>query len=82
MKNAAAEGYPLWSAKPITAFWDVSDPVCAEGSRAARQLAFFDTYRLLRGHTSIFVGLPMGSLDKLTLQRDPDGIGEAVARAS
>ncbi len=74
--NAAAEPCPVWPGQPMTAHWGVPDPVLAEGTEAERRLAFSEAYRMLANRISIFVNLPMKSLDKLSLQRRLDDIGE------
>ena len=61
----------------MTAQWGVPDPAAAEGNEAVRRLAFVDTYRLLERRISIFVNLPIASLDKLSLQRRLDEIGQS-----
>lgn len=79
--NAAAEECPFWPGQPMTAHWGVPDPVKAEGTESARRFAFSDTYRMLRNRISIFVSLPIGSLDRVALQRSVDDIGKAPAKA-
>ena len=79
--NAAAEECPYWPGQPMTAHWGVPDPVKVAGSEAARRFAFSDTYRMLRSRISIFTSLPIGSLDRLTLQRNLDDIGKSTAEA-
>ena len=79
--NAAAEECPFWPGQPMTAHWGVPDPVKAEGPEAARRFAFSDTYRMLRSRISIFVSLPIGSLDRMALQRNLDDIGKTPAKA-
>ncbi len=79
--NAAAEECPFWPGQPMTAHWGVPDPVKVEGSEAVRRVAFAETYRMLRSRISIFVSLPIGSLDRMALQRHLDDIGKTNARA-
>jgi arsenate reductase (thioredoxin) len=79
--NAAGETCPLWPGQPMTAHWGLPDPAAAQGSEAERRLAFADAFRMLNNRISIFVSLPMKSLDKLSLQRRLDEIGGAAARA-
>ena len=74
--NAANEVCPVWPGQPMTAHWGVPDPAAAEGNEAERRYAFADTYRMLNQRISIFVNLPMKSLDKLSLQRRLDEIGK------
>lgn len=79
--NAAAEDCPFWPGQPITAHWGVPDPVRINGSVAIRRAAFAETYRILHNRISIFVNLPIGSLDRMTLQRNLEDIGKTTARA-
>jgi len=80
--NAAAEECPFWPGMPMTAHWGVPDPVKAEGSEAVKRLAFTETYRMLRSRISIFVNLPIATLDRMALQRNVDTIGKAPAPAN
>src|SRR5882672_11070648 len=66
--NAANEICPIWPGQPMTAHWGVPDPAAAEGTEIERRLAFADCYRMLNNRLSIFVNLPLKSLDKLSLQ--------------
>lgn len=79
--NAAAEECPFWPGQPITAHWGVPDPVKIDGSEAIRRVAFAETYRMLHGRISIFVNLPIGSLDRMALQRNVNDIGKTTAKA-
>ncbi len=73
--NAAAEVCPIWPGQPMTAHWGVPDPAAAPGSDAEVAVAFADAYRQLYNRISIFVSLPLPSLDRLSLQRRLDAIG-------
>lgn len=75
--QAAAEVCPVWPGQPMTAHWGVPDPVQVTGSETDKHLAFADAMRFLRNRISIFVSLPMRSLDRLTLQKHLDEIGVA-----
>lgn len=77
--NAAAETCPVWPGQPMTAHWGVPNPVAAEGTEAEKRLAFSEAYRQLRNRISIFISLPIATLDKFTLQKRIDEIGETVA---
>jgi len=74
--HAAAEACPLWPGQPMTAHWGVPDPAAATGTDAEIGYAFADAYRMLNARISIFVSLPMRSLDQLALQRQLDEIGK------
>jgi len=80
--SAAAEECPFWPGQPMTAHWGVPDPVKADCPGAARRFAFSDTYRMLRSRISIFVSLPIGLFDRMTLQRNLDDIGKSTAKAN
>ena len=75
--DAANEACPVWPGQPMSAHWGVPDPVLAKGTDAERHLAFADTMRMLEQRISIFVSLPMTSLDRLSLQKRLDEIGQA-----
>lgn len=75
--RAAAESCPVWPGQPMTAHWGLPDPAEAEGSPTQRALAFAETYRMLEHRLSIFINLPLASLDKLSLQGHLDTIGKA-----
>ena len=74
--DAAAEVCPVWPGQPMTAHWGLPDPAAATGKEAEIRLAFADTFRMLNNRISIFVNLPINSLDKLSLQRRLDAIGK------
>jgi protein-tyrosine-phosphatase len=78
---AAEEVCPVWPGQPMSAHWGVPDPVKVDGPEAVRRVAFSETYRMLRSRISVFVSLPIPSLDRLTLQRNIDEIGKTAAAA-
>jgi hypothetical protein len=59
----------------MTAHWGLPDPAAATGSEAEIALAFADTYRMLSQRITIFVSLPLGKLDRMSLKRRLDDIG-------
>lgn len=75
--QAAAEECPFWPGQPMSAHWGVPDPASAKGNDAERHLAFAETYRMLRNRISIFVNLPMATLDQISLQKRLNDIGAA-----
>ena len=79
--DAANEACPVWPGQPMTAHWGVPDPAAVEGTEAEKHFAFADTYRMLANRISIFINLPMTSLDKLALQRRLDEIGRNLPKA-
>lgn len=76
--NAANETCPVWPGQPVSAHWGIPDPAQASGSDAEIAAAFSDAYRLLQNRLSIFVNLPLGTLDKLSLQKRLDEIGREL----
>jgi arsenate reductase len=80
--NAAGEVCPVWPGQPMTAYWGLPDPAAVQGNEAEKRAAFADAYRLIANRISIFVNLPLTSLDKLTLQKRLDEIGRKREQAA
>lgn len=74
--DAAAEVCPIWPGQPVTAHWGMPDPAAKEGGPSEIALAFADAYRMLSNRITLFMNLPLASLDKLSLQRRLDEIGQ------
>jgi len=74
--DAAAEVCPIWPGQPMTAHWGMPDPAAAIGSPAEIALAFADAYRMLNNRIDVFMNLPLAALDRLSLQRRLDEIGQ------
>jgi arsenate reductase len=79
--DAAMEACPVWPGQPMTAHWGVPDPAAVEGTEAEKHLAFADAYRMLNNRISIFVNLPMQTIDKLALQAHLHEIGRDLPKA-
>lgn len=79
--QTASEECPKWPSQPMTAHWGLPDPAAVQGNEAERRLAFSEAYRMLRNRLSIFVSLPIPSLDHLALQRELDKIGKTGAES-
>jgi arsenate reductase len=73
--NAAQETCPVWPGHPMTAHWGVPDPPSAKGTVEQIERAFRDAYLLLERRISLFLSLPLASLDKLALQKEINRIG-------
>ena len=73
--QAAAETCPYWPGQPMTAHWGIPDPAAVEGSEAEKRAAFADAYGRLYNRISIFVSLPLASIDRLSLKNKLDQIG-------
>ena len=82
--DAAAEVCPIWPGQPVTAHWGMPDPAAAQGSPTEIALAFADAYRMMNNRITLFMNLPLASLDRLSLQHRLDEIGarrEAALKA-
>jgi arsenate reductase len=73
--NAAKEMCPVWPGQPVTAHWGVPDPAAVAGAPEQIERAFRDSFMILDRRISLFLCLPLSSLDKLALQREVDHIG-------
>jgi len=80
--NAANEVCPVWPGQPMTAHWGVPDPAAAEGAEPERRLAFADAFRQLNNRISVFISLPIASLDRLSLQRRLNDIGRKLPESA
>ena len=79
--NAANEVCPVWPGQPINAHWGLPDPSTVEGNDSERHYAFADTHRMLYQRIGIFVALPFASLDRLSLKRQLQEIGDGKIAA-
>ncbi len=73
--NAAKEVCPIWPGQPMTAHWGVPDPASAMGTREQIERAFREAFSILERRISLFLSLPISSLDQMALQRKIDDIG-------
>jgi arsenate reductase len=73
--SAANEICPVWPGQPITARWGVPDPAAVSGTLQQIERAFQEAFLLLDRRISLFLSLPIESLDTLTLRRKLDEIG-------
>ena len=80
--NAAKEVCPVWPGQPMTAHWGVPDPAAVQGTEAEVERAFRQAFVILDRRISLFLSLPLKSLDSLALQRQLDSIGRMMARAT
>jgi arsenate reductase (thioredoxin) len=73
--QAAAETCPVWPGQPVTAHWGVTDPAAAEGSDEEKRKAFLKAYTELYRRISLFINLPLDTLNRLALKEKLDEIG-------
>ena len=65
--DAAGEACPVWPGQPMTAHWGIEDPAKVVGTDLQKEAAFVAAFRLLRNRISVFVNLPIASIDRLAL---------------
>jgi arsenate reductase (thioredoxin) len=73
--NAAKEVCPLWPGQPMTAHWGVPDPAAVQGTREQIDKAFRDAFFMLDRRISLFLSLPLTSLDRFAIKKEIDNIG-------
>jgi len=73
--NAAQELCPIWPGQPMTAHWGVPDPAALKGTSEQIERAFRDAYLILERRLSLFLSLPLASLEKLAIQNEITRIG-------
>jgi arsenate reductase (thioredoxin) len=80
--NAAGEVCPIWPGKPMTAHWGIADPAAVEGSDADKAFGFRRALKELETRITLFINLPIDSLDAMTLQAKLCDIGKSTASES
>ncbi len=80
--NAAGEVCPVWPGQPMSAHWPFPDPAHFDGAEAEKRALFADVYGQIHNRVSIFVSLPMASLDRLALQKRLDEIGKTLPESA
>jgi len=65
--SAAGETCPVWPGQPMTAHWGIEDPAAVEGTNIEKERAFAQAFRYLRSRITVFIALPIRSLDQLSL---------------
>jgi protein-tyrosine-phosphatase len=77
--KAAGEVCPVWPGQPMTAHWGVEDPAAAVGSPAQIEKAFTDVFMVLQRRIALFLNLPIEKLEKLSLLKELQNIGQVKA---
>lgn len=65
--SAAGESCPVWPGHPMTAHWGIPDPATAQGTDAERRFAFAEAWRMLSARISLFLSLPLATIDRMAL---------------
>lgn len=74
--TAAGEPLPEWPGLPVTAHWSSPDPTHFVGEKWERERDLSRVMGELTRRIGIFVNLPHGSLDRMSLQRHVDEIAK------
>jgi arsenate reductase len=74
--NAANEVCPIWPGHPMTAHWGIPDPAAVQGTAEEIDRSFRDAFSVLDRRISLFLSLPLSTLESLAIQRELDSIGE------
>lgn len=72
--NAAGETCPVWIGHPLTAHWGIEDPAAVEDE--VQREAFIQALRYLQNRISLFLALPLASLDDMAMRRKLKEIGQ------
>ncbi len=75
--NAANETCPYWPGHPMTAHWGISDPAAVQGTPEEIARAFNDAYVILDRRISLFLALPLATLDHIAIHSEVKDIGRA-----
>jgi arsenate reductase len=78
--NAAKEVCPVWPGQPMTAHWGVHDPAAVSGTPEQIERAFRDAFMILDRRISLFLCLPLSSLDQLAIKKEIDRIGLDIGK--
>ncbi len=73
--RAASEACPVWPGHPLTARWSVPDPAAIEGTGQQIERAFFEAFTILDRRITLFLCLPLATLEREVIQAEIDRIG-------
>lgn len=73
--NAAGETCPVWLGHPMTAHWGIQDPAAVEGE--AQREAFMQALRYLTTRISLFLTLPIESINAMAMKQKLVEIGKS-----
>ena len=80
--NAAGEVCPVWPGHPMTAHWGIDDPAAVTGSDIKKEKAFVQAFKYLKTRISLFLSLPLATIDKMALGSELHEIGRAAGAAT
>ena len=74
--RAASEVCPIWPGHPLTARWGIPDPAAAPGTPEQVDRAFFEAFTILDRRITLFLSLPLATLEQEVIQSEIDRIGK------
>lgn len=74
--KAAGEVCPIWPGHPMSAHWGVEDPGAAGGSEEQILGELRDALLVLKRRIELFTSLSLASIDRMSLQRELQQIGQ------
>jgi len=74
--NAANEACPYWPGQPMTAHWGIPDPTAVKGSPEEIEQAFHGAFVALERRITLFLSLPLDTLERMTIQEEITRIGK------
>lgn len=80
--SAANETCPIWPGAPMTAHWGIADPAAVQGTQFEKLAAFLRTFQFMKARISLFLALPIASVDRLALAGHLKRIGASTGSAS
>jgi len=80
--DTAAEPCPAWPGHPMIAHWGIDDPLAVEGTDIQKERAFVQSFKYLRTRISIFLSLPLASIDALALGAKLREIGHSEGESA
>lgn len=78
--SAAGETCPVWIGHPLTAHWGIEDPAAVEGE--GQREAFLQALRYMINRISLFLMLPIASIDEMAMKQKLKDIGRTEGASS
>ncbi len=75
--NAANEQCPVWPGQPVTAHWGIPDPAAVKGAEEEIAGAFREAFMTLERRISLFLSLPLATLDAMAIRDELRKIGKS-----
>jgi len=73
--RAASEVCPVWPGHPLTARWGVPEPAAVQGTPEQVERAFLEAFAILDRRITLFLSLPLATLEQEVIRAEIDRIG-------